>query len=297
MINTLEQCALCGSDSKLELSHIIPKMVVRKLKETSVGNIRNVDNPNSTVQDSEKHYMLCGTCEDLFSDYEKYFSDVMFQPYIKDEKTQYDYDDRLFYFLTSLSWRSLYWDLIDFVKNNVVGIDALECVVESERIMKAYLQKRRTDIGGIEHHIFFFDQIEMVAGQNKIMEEDLRPHATFHRSEFSYTVCFENERTYATLTNMMGLMVITLYSKGENELWENTQIYNGRGLIKAKNQGIKSVLCNEFEDIMERTKMAADRMSDKQKQKVVERLNKAGNGLCSSAVYKDWIDDADIKKS
>lgn len=297
MINTLEQCALCGSDSKLELSHIIPKMVVRKLKETSVGNIRNVDNPNSTVQDSEKHYMLCGVCEDLFSDCEKYFSDVMFQPYIKDEKTQYDYDDRLFYFLTSLSWRSLYWDLIDFVKNNVVGIDALECLVASERIMKAYLQKRRTDIGGIEHHIFFFDQIEMVAGQSKNMEEDLRPHATFHRSEFSYTVCFENERTYATLTNMMGLMVITLYSKGENELWENTQIYNGRGLIKAKNQRIKSVVCNEFEDIMGRAKMAADRMSDKQKQKVVERLNKAGNSLCSSAAYKDWIDDADIKKA
>ena len=296
MINTLKKCALCGNDSKLELSHIIPKMVVRKLKETSLGGIRNTDNPNGIVQDSEKHYMLCGVCEDLFSEYEKYFSDVMFQPYIKNEKTEYGYDDRLFYFLTSLSWRSLYWDLIDFVTNNVVGIDALECLAASEKAMKEYLLKKRSDIGNVEHHIFFFDRIETVSGQSRIIEEDLRPHATFHRSEFSYTVCFEEDQTYATLTNMMGLMVITLYSKGKNELWMNTEVHNGCGTIKAENQGMQSVVCNEFEDIMKRTKRAADNMSEKQKQKVVERLDKAGNTLSSSAVYKDWIDDAAIKQ-
>lgn len=66
-MNRLKKCALCGSEAELELSHIVPKMAVRTLKKTSVGNIRSSENPNMVVQDSEKHYMLCGNCEDLFS--------------------------------------------------------------------------------------------------------------------------------------------------------------------------------------------------------------------------------------
>ena len=60
--------------------------------------------------------------------------------------------------MTSVSWRSLYQDILDFVQNNVVGIDALECMISSEQILRDYLLKKRTDIGHIENHIFFFDQ-------------------------------------------------------------------------------------------------------------------------------------------
>lgn len=136
------------------MSHIIPKMAVRTLKKTSVGNIRNSENPNMVVQDSEKHYMLCGNCEDLFSEDETYFANLMFHPYLKGEKSKFDYDSRLFYFLTSVSWRSLYWDLLDFVENHVVGIDALECLIKSEKIMREFLLNKRTDIEYIENHIF-----------------------------------------------------------------------------------------------------------------------------------------------
>lgn len=56
----LKKCALRGSDDKLEPSHIIPPMVVRALKKTSVGAIRNMENPNQTVQDSEEHLIASG---------------------------------------------------------------------------------------------------------------------------------------------------------------------------------------------------------------------------------------------
>ena len=68
---TLSACALCQDKSELELSHIIPKFVLRYLKETSAGFLRSAENPNTVVQDGEKHYMLCGKCEDLFSKYER----------------------------------------------------------------------------------------------------------------------------------------------------------------------------------------------------------------------------------
>ena len=66
----LTKCALCGNEAELELSHTVPKMAVRTLKKTAIGNIRSTENPNKTIQDSEKLYMLCGDCEDLFSEKE-----------------------------------------------------------------------------------------------------------------------------------------------------------------------------------------------------------------------------------
>lgn len=291
----LKKCALCGSDDKLELSHIVPKMVVRALKKSSVGAIRSTENPDQTVQDSEKHYMLCGKCEDLFSEHEKYFSDIMFQPYLKHEKTQYAYDERLFFFLTSLSWRSLYLDLLDFVENSVVGIDALETLIEAEGQMRDFLLKKRADLDGIEHHIFFFDVIESVSGNYP--GDGLRPHATIHRGITSYTFCNESEGTYVTLSNLMGLMVITLYKKGKNECWENTQIVNGIGIIEAKNQHMTSIVANEMMHIMKMTQNAADSMSEKQQEKAKERLEKVGSDIKNKAVYQDWMADSQIEKA
>ncbi len=66
------------------------------------------------------------------------------------------YDENLAYFITSVNWRSLYLDILDFVENSVVGIDALECLIESEKIMNEFLRGKRNDLGKIENHIFFF---------------------------------------------------------------------------------------------------------------------------------------------
>ena len=89
----LTKCALCGNEAELELSHTVPKMAVRTLKKTAIGNIRSTENPNKTIQDSEKLYMLCGDCEDLFSEKETWFASKIFHPYLKKEKTIFDYDN------------------------------------------------------------------------------------------------------------------------------------------------------------------------------------------------------------
>ena len=261
-----------------------------------MGNIRNSENPNMVVQDSEKHYMLCGNCEDLFSEDETYFANLMFHPYLKGEKSKFDYDSRLFYFLTSVSWRSLYWDLLDFVENHVVGIDALECLIKSEKIMREFLLNKRTDIEYIENHIFFFDDIKEVVNDEVLGIKNLKPHATFHRGIGSYTFCYESDGTYGTITNMMGIVILTFYSFGKNEKWINTRIKNGNGSIEAKNQEIRSVVGNEFAHMMRTAQKASDEMSEVQQNKVVERLQKAGETIKDSQVYKDWENDKRISE-
>ncbi|MDQ0175953.1 hypothetical protein [Bacillus chungangensis] len=287
-----KKCALCGAETNLELSHIVPKMVMRTLKKTAAGNIRNSENPNIPAQDSEKHYMLCGSCEDLFSEKETYFANTLFHPYIKKEKTKFDYDSKLFYFLTSLSWRSLYLDLIDFVENHVVGIDALEHLISCEKIMKDYLLNSRNDIEAIEHHIFFFDEIREITGNTEMAE--LRPHVTFHRGIISYTFCFEDDGTYGTITNMMGIILITLYKKGSREKWERTQILNGIGSIEAKDQLITSVVGNEFMNILKTTQSASNSISEKQMGKIVENLKNKADKIKVYPVFQDWLSDREL---
>lgn len=210
--------------------------------------------------------MLCGDCEDLFSEKETWFANKIFHPYLKKEKTIFDYDENLAYFITSVNWRSLYLDILDFVENSVVGIDALECLIESEKIMNEFLREKRNDLGKIENHIFFFDDIkELSVGASNFA--DLKPHATFHRGIGSYTFCYEDEKTYGTLTNMMGVILVTLYHKGQREVWNNTEILNGVGRIEAKDQQIQSVFGNELIHIMETAKKASEAMSVAQQKK------------------------------
>jgi hypothetical protein len=288
----LKKCALCGAETNLELSHIVPKMVMRTLKKTAVGNIRNFEKPNIPAQDSEKHYMLCGNCEDLFSQKETYFANTLFHPYIKKEKIKFDYNSKLFYFLTSLSWRSLYLDLIDFTENHVVGIDALECLISCEKIMKDYLLNRMNNIETIEHHLFFFDEIREITGNTEMAE--LRPHATFHRGITSYTFCYEDDGTYGTITNMMGIVLITLYRKGSREKWERTEVLNGIGSIEAKDQKITSVVGNEFTNILKTAQSASNLISEKQKGKIVENLKNKADKIKSYPVFQDWQSDHEL---
>lgn len=266
---------------------------MRTLKKTAIGNIRNSEKPNIPAQDSEKHYMLCGKCEDLFSKKETYFANAFFHPYIKGEKTKFNYDSRLFYFLTSLSWRSLHLDIIDFVKNQMVDIDALEYLISCEKIMKDYLQNTRDDIDTIEHHIFFFDKIKEIIGNTEMAE--LRPHVTFHRGIISYTFCCEDEGTYGTITNMMGIVLITLYKKGSKEKWDRTQILNDTGSIEAKNQIITSVIGNELMHILKTTQSATDSISEKQKKKIAENLKNKTDKIKKYPIFKDWRNDIELR--
>lgn len=288
----IEKCALCGEIKPLEMSHVIPKMAVRRLKRTSIGAIRNTANINAIIQDSEKQYLLCGDCEDLFSECETYFANTVFNPYLNRIKTEFIYDERLFYFLTSVSWRCLYLDLIDFVENNLLNNNALEKLIESEHIMREYLLHKRDNIEFIENHIFFFDDIREIVSEK--FDYSLQPHTTFHCGITGYSVCTDT-RTYYTIINMLGVIIITFYNMGEGEEWENTKIINGNGVIKAENQHIRSVVGSELLKIMERVKKAGDELSDLQKEKIKSKLLSSKDKLSLSAIYNELKKDFDLK--
>ncbi|NKF08729.1 hypothetical protein J1C67_01925 [Clostridium gasigenes] len=289
-------CALCGNYGDIRLSHIVPKLVGRNLKKTSIGAIRNTENSNKVVQDIEKHYLLCGKCEELFSESETWFANNIFYPYLKDGKDSFDYDHRLYFFLTSLSWRSLYLDIMDFVENGGIGIDALLCLIDRESNMKNYLLKKKHNISQIENHIFFFDRIEKVSGELGEEFKKLQPHVAIHRGITSYTICYEDIGTYFTITNMMGVIVVTLYKKSLEEQWINTKVDIGNGNIEAKNQKITSAVANEFKNIMRNLEKEKEKLDEKQKLKIKNKILAMGEDIKNYKIFNDIIDDKNIKE-
>ena len=51
------QCALCRQNKELQLSHIVPHFVGRKMIKTAPGNIRVTNEPNKVAQ--EKNIICC----------------------------------------------------------------------------------------------------------------------------------------------------------------------------------------------------------------------------------------------
>lgn len=285
------QCALCRLNKELQLSHIVPHFVGRKMIKTAPGNIRISNEPNKVAQDIEKHYMLCHDCEELFSAKERWFASNIFNPWQDDRQQVFGYDENLTYFIISLSWRSLYLDLEEYTCNPTFDKEILMTMLRAENIMRDYLLGKRQDISDIQNHIFFFDRIESATDY----DYDKNPSVAMHRSITSYSAY--NGQTSFTVSNLMGIMIVTFYSMDKEEEWISTRIVNGRGTISAKNQEIKSVVGQEIQHWMDVAANAKSNLSENQRDKILERMEKLGDGIKEYPIFQDFFDDEMLKRN
>ncbi len=283
----MAQCALCGLVRPLKLSHTVPKFIIKYLKETSVGKIRNLKTPNRTVEDGEKYELLCSDCEARFSVCEKYFADTIFYPYKRDGVSLFHYDERLFYYLTSLAWRSLYLDCLD---TNYPAV-ALEEMNAAENSMRLYLLREAPMTQLIENHLFFFDVVKTSTLSLGIAN---KPNAIIHRSIASYSIAAKDNSTIVVFSNMMGIIAVTFIKRGEYEVWDRTEIINGIGSIEAKNQSIQSIVGQEITYLLEFSSNTFFSISEKQKDAITKRIEAHSDDIQSYPVYKDWFDDISI---
>lgn len=254
--------------------------------------MRSADNHNSTIQDGEKHYLLCGECEDRFSEYEKKFADNIFHPYFNQKQRAFNYDQWLHYFITSVSWRHLYLDLLDFVQNDVVGLDALECLIESEQLMRVILLGKRAEIGNIEHHIFFFEDIDTISDELK----ELQPHVSIHRSICGYTAANEATKKYFTFTNMMGYLCLHFIIREKMKSGKTHKLLMVLGVSKQKTRELQVCVGKKITKIMENAERSQEQLSDRQQEKIKQRLQKAADKIEKYPIWDDFKKDRNYKK-
>ena len=101
-------CPLCRNSAELCDSHIIPQFVFDWLKRTSsTGFLRLLSSINRRVQDGHTDQMLCASCENLFSGWEKEFAETVFKPFHDTETEVVDYSAWMLKFAVSIVWRVL----------------------------------------------------------------------------------------------------------------------------------------------------------------------------------------------
>ena len=149
-------CKLCMKEKNLSNSHIIPKFVVRWLKDTSAtGYLRQAEKPNIRKQDIITRKILCRHCEGLFSRNETQFAKNIFLPFQNDKVKRFQYDDWLRAFAVSVFWRLGVADLEDFrvFKPHLVGY-----LEEALAIWRGSLLSGEFSDDRYAHHILFFFQ-------------------------------------------------------------------------------------------------------------------------------------------
>lgn len=80
------KCALCDKETDLTQSHIIPKLVYRRIRSNKKSRFRSLDDFTKVLQDGEKRPMLCHECEELFCSYEVKFVSNFLDDYLKTNK-------------------------------------------------------------------------------------------------------------------------------------------------------------------------------------------------------------------
>ena len=154
------ECRLCGETRELQNSHIIPRFVIRWMKKSGpTPFLRKVADPDTRIQDYHEK-LLCGDCEQSFSKWETRFANQVFYPHVRGKKDVFEYDEWLYKFVLSVSWRLFVsemavWHEKEHSKNEVVN-ERLETWEE------VLLGEKSISEDPSQHHIFFVEEIDLV---------------------------------------------------------------------------------------------------------------------------------------
>lgn len=147
-------CVLCEVNKQDELSHIIPKFIVKKLmRESDSGRYRSAGNPNVVWQDGKKLPLLCPKCEDLLSKWEKHFAQTIFHPSYQGALPQQTGcgDAIALKFLASLSFRGIAYAL----SHNEIPSNLRRSHEYTLNVLRDFLLDRRKDTLPLYHELYY----------------------------------------------------------------------------------------------------------------------------------------------
>lgn len=276
-------CALCKSQASLKQSHVIPHFVFDRIKKNSPtgflrGRLLDVD---LRQQDGDRHKLLCNGCEQRFSQAEKKFAEEVFMPYHESGTTSFAYGPWLSYFISSVNWRTLHLDNIDFHSKQEWSDETLSVLDTAETILADFLLERRSDVGNMENHISPMFEITHACSP---LDE---PNFYFRASAFDYTFFVPGIDAYYVCANLAGVLIFTVIRKGRGDIWENTLVHPSGGFIKEARKIDSPLIANMIELLADASKVA---VSEVQKDKIIESIEANHDAPFSKAMQIRELD-------
>ena len=241
-------CNLCGDPAPIQESHIVPKFVIKYLKETGVtGYIRQGVSTNLRREDFSKTKLLCAKCETLFSKREKVFAEVIFKPYLNNGVVRFQYREWLRYFAISIFWRLAAIDIGDFEKSNPA-----EGILIREAMSKwgPLLLEQTSNPGDFQYDMFLLDISEISDPHRRV------PGMNWLLMRGFDAGIFFNKKTVGIYYRIPGFLFCSHIKPNKNVHWEKTSIKR-RGAIST-HQHIKDKRFGSF--LLDRLKIAREMM-------------------------------------
>ena len=237
------------------------------------------ENPTYECKTVANRNCFAEIAEQRFSKAERKFADEVLTPYHETGQTVFKYEGWLSYFICSVNWRTLHLDNVGFHSDEKWGKEVLGILDSAERTLADFLLDKRGDIGSLENHILPMFEI---TGSNADLGE---PNFLFRISAFDYTFFVPPQNAYYVCANLAGVLIFTIISKGQNDIWDNTIVNTGGGTINQPPVRISSPLIPDMVKLLIRS-IAAD-MSQKQIDKIIQTFEKNPDaGDAKAAQYR-----------
>lgn len=265
-----ETCSLCKCAPAIENSHVIPAFVFRAIKGNSfTGFFRNPNDPNVRRQDGDKVPLLCKGCEGRFSVAEREFAKVFESFHTKDQDA-FNYGDWMQYFLTSLAWRALTLDLPGIAEDATVPNRVVETLQQTVDKAAEYLLGATHLASLFKNHLIVFTKADSCSPDMAA----LGPNVMFRRSAFGYTLFNKASGHAAVVHNLAGMICVLIIKGNPQDKWEGTKIAYGGGDIKPPHNVSSWIIGDVLEMLMEAKKSQAEKLSERQQEKIVEAVKK-----------------------
>lgn len=245
-------CKLCGTPGSVD-SHILPKFIFRWLKKNGTGRLRSIENINLPKEDGIVTKFLCKVCESKFNEAETYFANKVFYPVINESVDEFEYDEKLRYFIISLFWRTLKHSLYEDVENTIW----FEHLLQIEKVWADYLLHDKP--------LTNFSEIHCIAGVDIIQGEN-PDDFVMYMSRMTDAGIPNNEDTCMMYVKIPRFIFLFPIFGFDPDLFKNSRIERS-GNYNLNNVVIRDPLIGNH--LYERAKLFDDMestMSDKQKE-------------------------------
>lgn len=284
----LQPCGLCKKEAKLQLSHRMPKAVGNIIKKRSfTKKFRSVHNPEKPEQDLDKDYFLCEECEGRFSPKEGLFMQKILQPFRNSRRKEFQYDSWLNYFITSVSWRTIYGDAQDkeVTLGNGFSESQFQKIQSSEKEMREFLLNQSSSMENIENHLIFLDETLYLGNDRPIQ------YSQYCNAAFGYLIGNSNSNALYIFHNLAGVLILTIIKKERSDKYRNTYVESNGGTF-SQSQRVNNIYLEKelLSYLPQQFEASRNKLSSKAKARLENAIKKNPEGFLkssSSIGYRD----------
>ena len=280
MGDTLASCRLCGCETELQMSHVVPRFVWRWLRDSSpTGGLRDFHTPNRRIQDGWKAPLLCQECEQLLSSSEKPFAEHIFVPLHSNAEQTFCHGPWALRFAVSVLWRTIIYGGDERLAH--LSDDQRIALRGAERAWREFLLGQRPHPGAHEAHLIPLDVVESSKGSS--MSPFLNRYL-LRSADLDILASPSELLVYAKLCRVLLLGHVVVQSPGK---WRSSRIAVQSGVIGgAVDYWLPTTLNSFINGKANLVATAFQGMSIPQKQKRWTEIEENLDALADSEVFR-----------